>query len=243
VTDKNLIDLGRKANPRRDPRRFRALSLFQPWAWAVVHGPKWIENRTWWADLRGELVLHASAQVTPQRYREARETILRIAASLELELEVPHRDDLTYGAIVGRARVVDAILPGGWRPLYRHQSFNWNAITHYRLEGETWGKQARGGATTGRHVHAGAAWHFADQYGYELADRRPLVEPIAWRGHQKGWRVPVELEIEILRRDLAPARPEPETHCAACGRARRGVTPALFVCRYCLGLEPREVRA
>ena len=34
------------------------LSIQQPWAWAIVHGPKRIENRTWHTDYRGPLLIH-----------------------------------------------------------------------------------------------------------------------------------------------------------------------------------------
>jgi hypothetical protein len=39
----------------------RALSLKQPWAWAVIHGPKDIENRRWNTDFRGLFWVAASA--------------------------------------------------------------------------------------------------------------------------------------------------------------------------------------
>jgi hypothetical protein len=219
VTEKNLIDETPRANPGVKRARIRAVSLIQPWAWAVVHGPKWIENRVWWSDLRGDLVLHSSAHVAPGRFAEARERLLRIASSLGLELEVPHPDDLTYGAIIGRARVVDAILPGGFRPLYWHQGFNWKAIARYRANGAAWGAESYGGARTLRHELAGAAWHFADQYGYELADRRAYTSPLAWRGHQKGWTVPPELELELARRELGAPRPEGSARLASCAES------------------------
>jgi ASCH domain len=42
---------------------FRALSVRQPWAWALIYGvkrPKRIENRSWSTRHRGDLVIHAS---------------------------------------------------------------------------------------------------------------------------------------------------------------------------------------
>ena len=42
-------------------RRIKVLSLRQPWASLVIHGPKWCENRTWRTRHRGELWIHASA--------------------------------------------------------------------------------------------------------------------------------------------------------------------------------------
>lgn len=37
----------------------KILSVQQPWAWALIHGPKRIENRTWPTSYRGPLLIHA----------------------------------------------------------------------------------------------------------------------------------------------------------------------------------------
>jgi hypothetical protein len=37
----------------------KAISIQQPWAWALFHG-KPVENRTWRTDYRGDLLIHAS---------------------------------------------------------------------------------------------------------------------------------------------------------------------------------------
>ena len=37
----------------------KALTVLQPWAWALIHGPKRIENRSWATYYRGPLVIHA----------------------------------------------------------------------------------------------------------------------------------------------------------------------------------------
>jgi len=38
----------------------KALSIRQPWAWAIIHAGKDIENRTWKTNYRGPLLIHAS---------------------------------------------------------------------------------------------------------------------------------------------------------------------------------------
>jgi hypothetical protein len=45
----------------------KALSIKHPWAWAIVHAGKDIENRTWECRYRGEILIHASALRTPKR--------------------------------------------------------------------------------------------------------------------------------------------------------------------------------
>lgn len=37
----------------------RAVTIHGPWAWAVAHGYKRVENRVWETPFRGELVIHA----------------------------------------------------------------------------------------------------------------------------------------------------------------------------------------
>lgn len=51
----------------------RALSLRQPWAHAVVHGGKRIENRTAWSNssFRGPLLIHAAQGMTQDEFHGA----------------------------------------------------------------------------------------------------------------------------------------------------------------------------
>lgn len=41
----------------------RAITLVQPWAWGVIHGPKRIENRSWRTSYRGRILIHAGRSV------------------------------------------------------------------------------------------------------------------------------------------------------------------------------------
>jgi hypothetical protein len=208
VTEKNLTNPAAKATAASSRPKIRAVSLIQPWAWALVHGPKWIENRVWWAPLVGhELVLHASLRPSPSVYQANRERLLRCMQALGLELELPHVEDLTFGAVIGRARVADLILPGGYRSA--HPLLQREARTFYALHGRTWGADLRkGGAELSVHPLARVPWHFVEQFGYVLEDRRALLEPVAWKGRQKHWTVPLELEQELARRELGTPRPE-----------------------------------
>jgi ASCH domain len=77
--------------------KLRALTVKQPWAWAIVHGLKLIENRSWPTAYRGPLLIHAGVS----------------RSDLGLEGDrmpgLPDYDELTYGAIVGVADVVDCV--------------------------------------------------------------------------------------------------------------------------------------
>src|SRR5688572_4676832 len=61
----------RSAARRRGVELMKALSLRQPWAWAVVHGGKRVENRGWTTDYRGPLLIHASTGMTRGEYEDA----------------------------------------------------------------------------------------------------------------------------------------------------------------------------
>lgn len=85
----------------------RALTLWQPWAWAVVAGHKLVENRPWpppanlWAD--EVIAIHAGKTWDPG----GATSILEL---LELD-EFPDRDPLVRaaGAIVGVARIANHV--------------------------------------------------------------------------------------------------------------------------------------
>ncbi|RJQ07576.1 MAG: ASCH domain-containing protein [Bacillota bacterium] len=90
--------------------RERALSLWQPWAWLVVHGHKPLENRPWRTDYRGPLLIHASKKVDPDIDRICR------AVSERFGIVIPDR--LETGGIVGRVRVTGCI-DGSLSPWFR----------------------------------------------------------------------------------------------------------------------------
>lgn len=83
----------------------KALSIRQPWAWLIVHGPKRFENRCWskahpGRSYHGEVLIHASAGMTRQEYEDAAE----VAESYEVQL--PPAAELERGGIIGQARII-----------------------------------------------------------------------------------------------------------------------------------------
>ncbi len=92
----------------------RALSVRNPWAWAILHGQKTVENRDWATNnparkFRGRVLLHASKGCGKREYAEAVAFIRSISA-----LEVPPLSELPLGAIVG------AMTVSGW--VEQHES-------------------------------------------------------------------------------------------------------------------------
>jgi hypothetical protein len=82
------------------PPAIKALSLKQPYAWALFNG-KDIENRTWRTNHRGLLLIHASVSKSKSYWIEAAKVCYQQG------LTVPGQSFLTYGALIGAVDVVD----------------------------------------------------------------------------------------------------------------------------------------
>lgn len=82
----------------------KALSIRQPWAWAILHAGKDVENRDWknaWAP-KEPLLLHA-AKGCPE-YLSAAATIEQLSGK-----RPPPLEQLPRGGIVGSFQVVQAV--------------------------------------------------------------------------------------------------------------------------------------
>jgi hypothetical protein len=77
----------------------KALSIKQPWAWAIIHAGKIIENRPRRTHLRETIAIHASLRPA----RDWEQWYPKRA------LKVPLFDDLHFGAIIGFADIVDCV--------------------------------------------------------------------------------------------------------------------------------------
>lgn len=81
-----------------------ALSIRQPWCWAILHAGKDIENRTWTTAYRGRLLLHAGKAA----HRNGVDYLDDVDYLEEVHgLRPP--DDLDRGGIVGVAQLVDVV--------------------------------------------------------------------------------------------------------------------------------------
>lgn len=81
-----------------------ALSVRQPWAWAIVAGVKDVENRSTFAVSKAgfdprPVAIHAAKGMTIDEYEDAAFFMSRLGVSC------PRPDDLVRGAIVGAATV------------------------------------------------------------------------------------------------------------------------------------------
>lgn len=86
-----------------------ALSVRQPWAWAIIHAGKDIENRSWQAvnhglTKRGRIAIHAAKGMTRDEYDNASGFMRQT-----LGIECPPAIDLLRGGIIGSVDVIDVV--------------------------------------------------------------------------------------------------------------------------------------
>ncbi len=92
-----------------------AISIRQPWAWAIIHAGKDIENRSWPTKFRGPVCIHAAKGMTDDEYADANRTIQHIVGVVDEAWLVrwlgvtaaPQR--LYRGGIIGTAEIVDCV--------------------------------------------------------------------------------------------------------------------------------------
>jgi hypothetical protein len=92
-----------------------ALSVRQPWAWAIIHAGKDIENRSWQAVdrgsmRRGRVAIHAAKGMTQEEYRSAAEFMASIG------IVCPPPADLKRGGVIGAVEIIDIVStsPSPW---------------------------------------------------------------------------------------------------------------------------------
>lgn len=132
----------------------RAISLWQPWCWAILCLGKDVENRTWSTRHRGPLVLHAA---------QRRPTIAECESFLALAQSCVGTDELS-------ARLFD--LPNGHRrPIQALRSLPRGGVVG-RVE------------VVGCTKFAESPWAFSDQYQWLIRNpqRLPFVPVKGQRG-------------------------------------------------------------
>lgn len=83
----------------------KALSIKQPWAWAILNG-KPVENRTWPTRFTGPFLIHASKTFDNDGYYWIMENHL---ALFKGPITMPGPKRFEMGGVVGKARMVDCV--------------------------------------------------------------------------------------------------------------------------------------
>ena len=159
-----------------------ALTVRPPWSWAIAHGGKAIENRSYPTRYRGQIAIHGGAlsrwdpdgERSPRLRLAWREWIAALPAG-NVPTPLPSRRSLhiSFGAVVAVAELAGC-----------HSS----------------GPQGCGGEWDGVDGWLRpwcSTWAANGQCHWELADVRPLRDPVPCRGMLGLWRLPDEVEKAV----------------------------------------------
>ena len=100
----------------------RALTLRQPWAWAVAAGHKDVENRTWQTPHRGWLAIHAGGE-----WADSGAVALCTQLLDDAGVAIPPKQHLIRSAIIAVVFVEDCIAPDTplQSPWAQPHNFHW----------------------------------------------------------------------------------------------------------------------
>ena len=86
-----------------------SLTVKAPWAWAIIHAGKDVENRTWSTSCRGPLAIHAGLGCTRTYHAWASGWMAAIG------VVAPTLDALAKGCVIGTVEVADCVRDSGRR--------------------------------------------------------------------------------------------------------------------------------
>lgn len=91
----------------------KALSIRQPWAWAIANAGKDVENRNWNMNHRGTLAIHASKSMTMAEYHEFNHFFYNQLGDKYhnhfTSPALPNFDSLVRGAVIAIVTAVDCV--------------------------------------------------------------------------------------------------------------------------------------
>lgn len=92
----------------------KALSIRQPWAWAIINAGKDIENRNWTTKFRGPFCIHAAKGMTLAEWDDAMDFIDRqfpvpLASKFGRRASAVNSHEGRRGGIIGVAEIVDCV--------------------------------------------------------------------------------------------------------------------------------------
>jgi hypothetical protein len=128
VSTPTLADRVRQAASLSPDADLKALTVQQPWCWAIAAGHKDVENRTWSTNYRGPLAIHAGKTWDRQGMQACRSVLEDYGVVKPSEM-VGDRHLLATGAIVAVVDLVGVCEDG------RCRCSGWGAIgfKHWKL--------------------------------------------------------------------------------------------------------------
>lgn len=94
----------------------KAISIQQPWAWAILHAGKDVENRTWYHEYRGLVLIHAGKKFDHEGYAWLIEQALyndKISLTID---DIPPKGAFKTGGIVGQVFITGMVRSLGFSP-------------------------------------------------------------------------------------------------------------------------------
>ena len=83
----------------------KAITVRQPWAWAIINAGKDIENRSWNTHFRGRVAIHAAQGMTRDEYERG----YKFIKGIKPRAKIPAYEDLERGEIIGTVEIVDCV--------------------------------------------------------------------------------------------------------------------------------------
>jgi len=147
----------------------KALTVQQPWAWAIIHGQKDVENRTQAWSYRGPLAIHAGKRISNRGLR----TVPSIVAAERGTSPTLVADQMRVRAATERGAIIGLV-----------------DVHHAEADCcESWW------AETSYDEHGGRIRR--DLTHLVLEDPRPLATPIPCRGALGLWTPPAEVLAQL----------------------------------------------
>lgn len=159
----------------------KAMTLHQPWSWAIAHAGKRVENRTWAppASIIGQRVaIHAGLRLDKLALDSVRDAVAagRISDAEFVRITAPMNECVRSGFVHGAVESVATIA---------------GAIT---LDCScSWGDVDFDGAVEA----VESAW-FMGPIGWLLTNVIALPEPVPCKGAQGLWTLPADVESAVL---------------------------------------------
>jgi len=155
----------------------KSITLWDPWASLIVLNQKKIETRSWHADYRGELAIHA-AKKEASRYIVFEEPAFSALRSRHITSEKGTGVEFSPGCILGLANLTDCLYIGD-NGLYEYKK----VIIGGKVRGSI-GKKVMG-------LPMGNELAFGDytegRFAWMMSNVHELINPIPAKGYQRIW--------------------------------------------------------
>ncbi len=146
----------------------KIITIKQPWAWAIFHAGKDVENRKWLHRYRGPLGIHAAKSTAPRDYKIAADFIRRLGYEPPTFADLRERGET--GAILGTVDFTGTKTDSDW------------------YLGKEWDKNLT------RRIKAQIAHEYHGCYGWHFENPVTLAKPIAVTGRLGLWNFDLESE-------------------------------------------------